>query len=127
VKVIADDLVFVLLLAAAIPTNLYPLFYAFRPWSTTPQGRALMTKAVGNMIVIDVVLATLLFGQDYPGRDLVRVFGFGVFVVGMWYLLVSLLTSPGAVRYPPRSWLSRRRYELTDRDRRGFSDDDVRP
>jgi len=126
VTVIADDVVLVLLLAAAIPTNLYPLFYAFRPWASTPQGRALMTKAVGNLILIDVVLATLVFGQDYPGRALVRMIGFGVFVVGMWALFLSLLTSPGAVRYPPRSWF-RRRYELTDRDRRGFADDDVRP
>lgn len=96
----------VMLIGCAIPVNLYPAFYAFRPWWSTPQGRALMTKAVGNMILIDMILGFQLFG-DYPGRTYVRLVGFGFFVVGTWWLLLSLLASPGAHRYPPRSWLDR--------------------
>lgn len=104
----ADYLVLALLCLAAPAVNLYPLLYAFRPWRSTPQGRALMVKALGNVIVIDVVLAYLAFG-DYPGRDVVRVVGFGLFAAGIWYLFISLLTSPGSVNYPPRSWMRRRR------------------
>lgn len=96
----------VMLIACAIPVNLYPLFYAFRPWWITPQGRALMVKATGNMILIDMILGVQFFG-DYPGRSYVRLIGFGFFVAGTWWLLLSLLASPGARRYPPRSWLDR--------------------
>lgn len=101
-----ESLIEAMLIACAVPVNLYPLFYAFRPWWITPQGRALMTKAVGNMILIDMILGFQLFG-DYPGRTYVRLIGFGFFVVGTWWLLISLLTSPGAREYPPRSWLNR--------------------
>lgn len=103
----ADRIMLWILVAAAPAVNLYPIFYAFRPWRSTPQGRALMVKSLGNVIVIDVVLAYVVFG-DYAGRDFVRVIGFGTFTVGIWYLLTTLLTAPGAGRYPPRSWFRRR-------------------
>lgn len=99
----ADHLIYWLLIAASPAVNLYPLIYAFRPWRSTPQGRALMLKALGNMVVIDVILAFQLFG-DYPGRDIIRVAGFGLFCAGVWYLLFTLLTAPNAREYPPRSW-----------------------
>lgn len=104
----ADVIVLALVIVAAVPTNLYPLFYAFRPWRSTHQGRALMTKAVGNLILIDMALAVLVFG-DYPLRDVIRVIGFTVYTVGIWSLFTSLVTSPGAWDYPPLSWLRRRR------------------
>lgn len=100
---IADHLIYWLLIAAAPAVNLYPLVYVFRPWRSTPQGRALMLKAFGNMVVIDVILAYSLFG-DYPFRDPIRVTGFAVFVTAVWYLLVTLLTIPGARDYPPFRW-----------------------
>lgn len=102
-----DILVMILIIAAALAVNLYAAFYAFRPWRSTPQGRALMIKSVGNVIVLDMSLLYAVLG-DYPFRDAVRVLGFATFAVGIWYLLITLLTSPGADRYPPRSWLPRR-------------------
>jgi cadmium resistance protein CadD (predicted permease) len=102
-----DRLVLDLLIVGAVASNLYSFFYAFRPWRKTPQGRALMVKSLGNVIVIDLSLAFVAFG-DYPGRNMLRVLGFTLFVIGIWYLLVSLLTSPGARDYPPWSWLRRR-------------------
>jgi hypothetical protein len=102
------DLFVTILVVLCLPVvNLYPLFYAFRPWRTTPQGRALMVKAIGNMIVIDMAAATLLLGEDYPGRGTIRVIGFGLFLVGMYYLLWSLLSIPGSERFPPFSWMRR--------------------
>lgn len=97
------------LLALVIPAaNLYPLFYAFRPWRITPQGRALMIKALSNAILLDMALAVILFG-DYAGREVVRIVGFSLLVVGINYLFVSMLTAPGARNYPPFTWRRRRR------------------
>lgn len=98
-------MVFAIFIAAAVPVNLYPFFYAFRPWHTTAQGQALMVKAIGNVLVIDVALLTLVLGEDYPGRGLVRVIGFGMFLAGITYLFLSLVMSPGASKYPPWTWL----------------------
>lgn len=107
-----DEIVFWLFVGCVPAANLYPLFYIFRPWGTTQQGQALMMKALGNVIIIDLSVAYLLFG-DYPGRDLLRVVGFSLFFVGINYLLASLIFSENASRYPPWSWFRRRRQSLT--------------
>lgn len=103
------EVVIVILLLGVLPAaNLYPLFYAFRPWRSTPQGRALMVKAISNVILLDMAAAVLVFG-DYAGRETVRVAGFALLFLGINYLFVSLLTAPGAEDYPPRSWRRKRR------------------
>lgn len=99
----ADHWVYWVLLYVAIPANLYPLFYLFRPWRSTPQGRALMTKSLGNMMLIDIIVAFSLWG-DYPGRSWLRAIAFTVFAVGTTYLLISLLRVPNAKQYPPFTW-----------------------
>jgi hypothetical protein len=104
----ADRAVLGILLFALPAVNLYPIFYAFRPWRSTHQGQALMLKAIGNLIVLDVVLLYTAFG-DYPLRNVVRIIGFSTFTMGVWYLLISLLIAPNSENYPPRSWLRRRR------------------
>lgn len=96
-----------LLAAALVPVNLYPLIYMFRPWRSTPQGRALMLKAVGNMILLDLVFLNRAI-PPYPGHDLVQLIGIALFVGGIFYLFWSLVTSPGSDQYPPRSWWRRR-------------------
>lgn len=90
---------------AALAANAYVFFYWFRPWRSTRQGEALMVKGWGNAILLNLGFATLAFGEDYWGRDYFRVLGLTAFTVGIAYLLVSLLTSPGAEAYPPRTWL----------------------
>lgn len=102
-------LIDVLLIACAVPANLYPAFYACRPWWITPQGRALMTKAVGNALLIDLGLSVVIFGDDYPLRPYVRAVAFALFGIGVWYLFIALLRSDREGRYPPRSWLRRAR------------------
>lgn len=103
-----DHVVVGLLITCAIPVNLYPAFYAFRPWWITPQGRALMIKALGNAMLIDLGLAAVLW-PDYWLRPYVRLVGFTLFAVGVWYLLWALLRSDREGLYPPRSWWRRRR------------------
>lgn len=101
-----DEIVLWLFVMCLPAVNLYPIFFAFRPWSATAQGKALMVKALGNMMIVDVTCLYLWFGE-YPGRDLIRVVGFTAFLIGVNWLLVSLIFSPGARRYPPWSWIFR--------------------
>lgn len=103
-----DTIILVLVWCCVPAVNLYPLLYVFRPWRTTPQGRALMVKACGNVILIDMALAYATFG-DYAARETIRVIGFTLFALGINYLFWTLLRSPGAERYPPQSWLRRLR------------------
>lgn len=81
-------------LVAAIAVNIYPLMYACRPWHATAAGRALMVKAIGNVILVDMSVAVLVLGPDYPGRDYVRIIGLAFFTVGIWYLLIVLYRTP---------------------------------
>lgn len=117
----ADHAVLVLLMSAVPAVNVYPFVLAFRPWRNSPQGQALMMKALGNVIVIDVVMATLLFG-DYPFRDAIRLLGFTLFTCGVNYLATTLLVAPGAESYPPRSWWRKMR---DSRARRWQTDDET--
>ena len=80
---------------AAAAVNIYPFVYLARPWWVTPAGRALMVKAWGNLILIDMSVAFAIWG-DYTGRYLVRAIGMTVFAAGMVYLLVVLLTTPNS-------------------------------
>jgi hypothetical protein len=86
----------------------YVFFYAFRPWRSTQQGRALMVKAVSNALLLVMALMFVIF-DDYPGREVIRLVGLCLLTVGTYYLLSSLLFSPGARQYPPWTWLRRRR------------------
>lgn len=117
----ADAIVLWLFVGCLPAINLYPLFYAFRPWRSTRQGQALMTKALGNVIIIDLTVAYLWFG-DYAGRDFLRFVGFSVFFVGINYLLATLIFSEGASKYPPWSWF-KRDTDPDPRDQYGLHDD----
>ena len=85
----------ILLIIAGVAVNLYPLVYLTRPWYTTAPGRALMVKAWGNLILVDLSLALYIFGEDYPGREFIATIGLAVFASGVWYLLIVLLRTPG--------------------------------
>lgn len=105
----SDTIVLVLIVISGVASALYLFFYLFRPWFVTAQGRALMTKAVGNVVLIDMLALPFAAFGDYPGRWLVRMVGMLIFTAGILYLLVSLVFSPGARRYPPWNWRKSRR------------------
>lgn len=71
----------------------YLALYSFRPWRSSSAGRALWIKALGNVIVLGVFSAGLLW-PDYPGRPLVRFVGLTLFNVGLVYLIVVLARTP---------------------------------
>lgn len=94
-----DAWILALLIICAIPANGYVALYMTRPWYVTEPGRALMVKAVANAGLINLGLATAIFGRDWPGRDQVRLVLFLLFAIGLWYLFIALLRTP---RIPPR-------------------------
>lgn len=83
----------------AVPVTIYPFVYAFRPWRSTPAGRALMVKAMGNIILIDMAVLSYFLG-DYAGREWIRFMGLNAFLAGVSYLLLVLLRTP---RFPQKS------------------------
>lgn len=78
---------------AAVAVNSYVLVYLTRPWWTTAAGKALMVKGWGNVILIDLFIAVMVFG-DYPGREWIRFAGLTVFDIGVWALLIVLIRTP---------------------------------
>jgi len=94
----------ILLITCVVPVNLYVLFYAFRPFWVTPQGRALMIKAAGNAVLLDLGLSVVIFGPDYMLRPYVRIAAFTLFGIGIWYLFIALMRSPASRDYPPYTW-----------------------
>lgn len=88
----ADTIAFVLVLLAAIPATGFPLVYGVTsPWHRSRVGRALMTKACGLMLLIDISLVYMIFGDDYPWRDVVRLTVYVFVTVGLWYQFYALL------------------------------------
>jgi hypothetical protein len=83
-----------LVIAAWIPVVIYFPAFSTRRWMDTGPGRALWVKSLGNFVLINMAMAVLIFGPDYPLRPEVRLAGFTIFAVGMWYLLFTLIRSP---------------------------------
>lgn len=87
-----DAIAVVLIAAASIPATLFPLVYGFTsPWWRTPIGRALMVKAVGLALLIDISLVYNFFGDDYAARDAVRLGVFSLITVGVWMQFLALM------------------------------------
>lgn len=103
------------MLVSGVALLLFVFLYAFRPWRSTRQGRAVMTSAVGKVILIDALALPFAMFGDYPGRPVVRLVGFAIFTAGSLYLLVSMLLTPGSRMYPPWNW--KRSRMLEDRER----------
>lgn len=85
---IAVALVFLL----AIPATLIPVLYGLRsPWWRHLVGRALFAQSVGMALLVDISCLYALFGDNYPGRDWVRVIVFGLVTAGTFGILVALI------------------------------------
>lgn len=91
-----DMIAVALIFAAAPPATMFPIVYAFRPWRRSMIGRALMVKAVGLALLIDISIAYIVMGDDYAYRDLVRVAVYGLIVVGIWWQFIAMAKAPHA-------------------------------
>jgi len=99
-----DDWALLLLLLAAPAATLYPaVLVATTRWHQSLIGRALLTKAVGLALLIDLSLAYRVLGADYQGRDAARLTVFGLITIGVWMQLYALL------RNKVRQWTRGRR------------------
>jgi hypothetical protein len=85
----------------------FTLMYAFTaPWWRSAIGR--MFIVIGSAVVMAgvTVLLSLLLGADYPGREIVRMAGFGFFSAAMGFLFFTYLHErrkpPGSSRLPIR-------------------------
>ena len=96
----ADTIAYALIWLAVPPATLFPVLYFFRPWWRSLAGLALMTSSFGLALLIDISLAYRVFGNDYPGRDAVRLTVYALIVAGSWLILLALLRadSPGGRR-----------------------------
>jgi hypothetical protein len=66
--------------------------YAFgSPWWRSLLGKALMTKALGLALLIDISLLFHWFGPNYFLREFVRDAVFGILLAGAWMQLLALL------------------------------------
>lgn len=83
-----------LIVLAAPAATCFPIVYAFRPWRDSLIGRALMTKAVGVALLIDISIAYQFLGNDYPGRDYVRVGAYALIAVGIWFQFIAMIRAP---------------------------------
>lgn len=95
-----DGIAVALIFLAAPPATMFPIVYATRPWHATLIGRALMTKAIGLALLIDISIVYQLLGDDYPFRNLVRVGVYTLVVVGIWIQFIAMAR---AGRTSPRS------------------------
>jgi hypothetical protein len=87
----ADTIAVLLIIGMAPPATLFPIIYGLTaPWWKTLLGRALMTKATGMALLIDISLIYNFLGDDYYLRDAVRITVFALIFLGTWMQLGAL-------------------------------------
>lgn len=89
-----DAIAVALIVLAAPAATCFPIVYAFRPWRDSLIGRALMTKAVGVALLIDLSIAYQILGDNYPGRDYVRLGVYSLIVIGIWFQFIAMIRAP---------------------------------
>lgn len=88
----ADTIAVMLILIAAPAQTLFALIYGFAsPWWRSLIGRALLTKALGLALLIDISLLYQWLGDDYALRDVVRISVYTLIACGAWLQLTALL------------------------------------
>lgn len=73
----ADTFALCCIVAAALPLNFFVVFYAIigrHSWWRFPATRATMLATLSLAELVDISLLFMLFGADYPYRDVIRNF-----------------------------------------------------
>lgn len=89
----AIDIIAVLIVVGAAPAaTLHPILYVLREFDgRSLLGWGLLTYLLGMGSLIDISLAYQFFGDDYPGRDFVRLAVYALIFVGSWLLFIGYL------------------------------------
>jgi hypothetical protein len=99
----ADDLAVLMVIAMAPAATAFPIVYGLTsPWWRSLVGRALMTKAVGLALLIDISIAYEFLGDDYAARNAVRFTVFGFILTGVWLQFFALLREKWKARKAKR-------------------------
>lgn len=78
--------------AMVIPATLFPILYlTFYRWYLNPLGRALMTLAVGMLLLIDMSAYFNITKGEYGWALEVQAIIFTVVLVGLWYQFIVFL------------------------------------
>lgn len=81
-----------LVFGMVIPATAYPILYGLRTqWYKSAVGRALFIQSVGFMLLIDISSLYQIFGDNYPGRDQVKLLVFLIILGGLWYVLLAFI------------------------------------
>lgn len=78
------NLVQFLIFIAVIPATSVPIMYSLLPWWKSRLGQVMMIQSVGLAILIDIAAAQKLLGDEYGGRDAIRLVIFSLIAVGTW-------------------------------------------
>lgn len=79
---------------ALAPALLFLVVYmTTAKWWKTPIGRMFVIAQGAIVLVSLVVLASLVLGADYPGRDWVRLIGYSAHAVGQTVFLATYLAT----------------------------------
>lgn len=88
----ADTAAVLLILVAAPAATAFPIVYGLTsPWYRSLLGRALMTKAVGLALLIDISLIYQWLGDDYFLRNVVRLTVYSLIAAGVWMQCTALV------------------------------------
>lgn len=68
--------------------------YLGRNWKTTAVGRNVMVFMFVIMIVSGLAVSSLVFGRDWPYRDLIRALAWGMVAAVIWWRNLLLIGTP---------------------------------
>lgn len=99
------DILVALWVVTAIVVTIFPLAYAFSPWHTSPEGRAIMLRSTAFMLMIDETVLLYFWplpneGWQFAVQATTLVFTIAA-AVYLAYVLLS--TQIRALRWTPRS------------------------
>jgi len=84
----SDTLAVALVVGMVLPATLFPLLYATRPWYRSLLGRALMTKAIGLALLVDLSVAHY-FGL-LGNNGITRLVVYALVFLGLWQQFLAL-------------------------------------
>lgn len=81
----------VTLLSCLVASGGFVVLYGRRSrWRATSVGKSIMLLTGSLLILCLLGVATMIFGPDYPGRDLLRVIGTVLINIALWRQLYVL-------------------------------------